>query len=259
MISLEDKKFFWNNGYLIVRDFYQQDHDKLDYIKNTVLQKISAEYKSFSSGGFETIVGSYYPNKIDLYTYFTKNKKVIQLLDQIFECNMTLDHSKLPRKLSGTGGFLPHQDAWYWQHTPWYSSVKRTASVFIALEDTSIESGCPQIYEQSHHEILPHYKTNYEITSNLQFKKVDIVLKKGDILIFHGNTIHSSEKNNSDSTRIILIGCYNAEQDTKRETRQRYLDSDKIDFTSLILPDTGFDVVNEKDLGEKLSLTCLHT
>ena len=41
------------------------------------------------------------------------------------------------------------------------------------------------------------------------FDEVFIELGVGDLVIFHCNTLHGSDDNTSDMSRLALLGCYN--------------------------------------------------
>ena len=85
---------------------------------------------------------------------------------------------------------------------------------------TTRENGCLQVLRGSHqmgrleHELLEGQQVGADLKRVEQAEKVmDRVyceMAPGDVLFFHCNTLHRSDRNTSDSRRWTLICCYNA-------------------------------------------------
>lgn len=88
-----------------------------------------------------------------------------------------------------------------------------------------MENGCLKIIPKSHLlGILPHENYGFGASDNgvdkIIFKNLldigyqyePIIMNPGDVVFFHGNTIHASEDNNSDKSRISMIVTLNTKK-----------------------------------------------
>ncbi|MBT4046352.1 MAG: phytanoyl-CoA dioxygenase family protein [Rhodospirillaceae bacterium] len=127
--------------------------------------------------------------------------------------------SKLTAKEPQMGGAWEwHQDYGYW----YYNGCLRPdmLSCMIALDKTTPENGCLQLVKGSHklgridhvpltdkqNEADPERMTHILKSHELVHAELD----PGDVLVFHSNMLHRSDKNLSDNRRWTLIICYNA-------------------------------------------------
>jgi len=127
--------------------------------------------------------------------------------------------SKLTAKEPREGGAWEwHQDYGYW----YYNGCLRPnmLSCMIALDKTTPENGCLQLVKGSHklgridHVPLTDKQNEADPERMVQIlKSHDLVyaeMDPGDVLVFHANMLHRSDKNLSDNRRWTLIICYNA-------------------------------------------------
>lgn len=112
-------------------------------------------------------------------------------------------------------GFVSwHQDSTYWGLDP-----DDVITAWIALSESTPESGCMKVIPGTHTETqLPHVDTFHE--NNLlsrgqeiavevdRSKAVDIVLKPGEISLHHIKLVHASDANNADYRRVGLAIRY---------------------------------------------------
>ena len=101
-----------------------------------------------------------------------------------------------------------------WHQDGYYLKVKSLEyiSAWIALSDSTIESGCMRFVLKSHHTILPHTGEPNPLnllSSGLTVKEpiaqeqaVDVELKAGEMSLHHVNLLHSSNPNVSSNKRI---------------------------------------------------------
>jgi ectoine hydroxylase-related dioxygenase (phytanoyl-CoA dioxygenase family) len=99
-----------------------------------------------------------------------------------------------------------HQDAAYWNITP-----MNAVSLWLAIDQSSIENGCLRFIPGSHknkvHPLIADQSNKNMLSSTLSgelFNKeeaVAIQLNPGDISIHHPNIIHGSQENKSDNWR----------------------------------------------------------
>lgn len=105
-----------------------------------------------------------------------------------------------------------HQDYSYWTRT----QPQAHLTVHIALDEQTIENGCLHYIPGSHKwPLLPitsrHFNDMDSIQSVLteeqrsQFRPTPMLLKKGEICLHHGHTVHGSFGNKSDGYRRATV------------------------------------------------------
>jgi len=140
--------------------------------------------------------------------------------------------SKLTAKDPKVGGAWEwHQDYGYWYYNG--CVAPKMLSFMIALDRTDTENGCLKLVRKSHKlGRLDHVQVTPEqncadprhMDRILETHEViDCVLDPGDVVVFHGNTLHRSDQNRSDKRRWTLLCCYNAiSNDTVTKDDDRY-------------------------------------
>lgn len=201
-MELSYSKQYRQNGYVILRELFTKEE------VSVASDKISTHYKHKIGNGFDSLVVSYQCSDLDVFTYFTRHKKVYELLRQCVSDRVFLTHSKLPLKLPYVGGFTPHQDAWFWYEYKHLTNPSMCASLFVALEDTNDKNGSLCIHGPRIRELLPHSDATVE---SVLTEKVKMELKAGDAVLMDGYTVHSSSTNKSSKMRTMLVGCYAVE------------------------------------------------
>ena len=108
-----------------------------------------------------------------------------------------------------------HQDALYWGNHPGH-----VVSAWIALADSTPETGCVRVIPGSHRSgVLAHSDTfgddnmlsrGQEISGVDESLARDMVLKPGEMSLHHTRTVHASRPNRSDSPRIGFVVTYMA-------------------------------------------------
>lgn len=108
-----------------------------------------------------------------------------------------------------------HQDTTYWGLEPPFA-----VTVWIAIDDSTIENGCMRVIPGSHHKgLLPHGTSdregnvlgqNQEIDPSLfdSSTAVDFVLKAGRSSVHHGLLIHGSNPNCSSRRRVGMTARF---------------------------------------------------
>lgn len=144
--------------------------------------KISTHYKHKIGNGFDSLVVSYQCSDLDVFTYFTRHKKVYELLRQCVSDRVFLTHSKLPLKLPYVGGFTPHQDAWFWYEYKHLTNPSMCASLFVALEDTNDKNGALCIHGPRIRELLPHSDATVESVLTFQGFRTTTTTVRSDLI-----------------------------------------------------------------------------
>lgn len=205
-LSGEQVKFYQENGYLIVEGILSSEecgaalkiferHADKDYSAIMNLDREVLEIRNIM-----------------------KNPKLVKSLETLQQAEVVGLQTMLLFKQVGSPyaeqAWNPHQDNAYAQ-ARWGAYI--TAN--IPFEDQDLENGCMSIYPGSHvEEILPNEtvksfreeagtRPGHCVEVPAKYKKVDLFLKKGSVLILHGNVIHESYPNRSKkrSRPMLLI------------------------------------------------------
>ena len=106
-----------------------------------------------------------------------------------------------------------HQDASYWPMTP-----SKTATVWLAIDDSDVDNACMRFIPGSHHHGHLTYKLSEEDENNVLFQTVptaeqygepiDVELKAGEISIHSDMLLHGSKANTSHRRRCGLTMRY---------------------------------------------------
>lgn len=124
----------------------------------------------------------------------------------------------------------PHQDGYYFCLVP-----DEALTLWIALDDIDPSNGCLRYVRGSHQQpVRPHGRSDVLGFSQtiLDFGDSDLareyvaVLKRGDALAHHSNTIHWAEANQSDRQRRSAALVFQSARARRDDARwQRYLDT----------------------------------
>ncbi len=172
----------------------------------------------------------------NLYGMFSRNRRVVDRVEQLLGEEPYHYHSKMIMKQARTGGAWEwHQDYGYWYETGLL--YPRLCSVFIAVDRATRENGCLQVLRGSHQMgRVTHVKIGDQTGADPEHvaaacERLEIVyceMEPGDALFFHANTLHRSDQNRSDHDRWALICCYNS------RSNNAYKESRHPNYTPLV-------------------------
>lgn len=153
----------------------------------------------------------------DIYGAICRSRRVVDSMEKLLGDEVYHYHSKLSAKQPKVGGAWEwHQDYGYWYQNG--CLFPDLASVFIALDPATRENGCLQLLKGSHRMgRIDHGRFGSQTGADPErveaaMKRMELVyceMEPGDAVFFHGNTLHSSDPNVSESPRWGLICCYN--------------------------------------------------
>ena len=153
----------------------------------------------------------------DLFGKFSTNVRIVKPMEEFLEDEVYHYHSKVIWKKPGDGGFDWHQDYGYWYHNA--CLYPDMGSCFIMLDRATKENGCLKVLKGSQKvgrighgtSDTPEQTADLDRLRELEkrHESVYIEAEPGDALFFHANLLHSSEANNSNSSRRTLIVCFN--------------------------------------------------
>ncbi|MBI2118331.1 MAG: phytanoyl-CoA dioxygenase family protein [Elusimicrobia bacterium] len=201
-------QFYHENGYLIVENILS-NHDC------DLALKIFEEHANNSYSGIMNL-----DRKVKEIRDIMKHPEIVNLLETLQNAEViglqTMFLFKRVNSPYALQAWNPHQDNAYAQ-APWGAYI--TGNIPFADQDP--ENGGMYIYPGSHKEdILPNVTvksfheqpgTNpgHSVKIPEKYKKVDLYLKKGSILMLHGNVIHGSYPNLSKTrSRPMLLIPY---------------------------------------------------
>lgn len=143
--------------------------------------------------------------------------RLVAPLEQLFRDNVCHYYSILMRKDPQTGGWIYHQD--YGYHHVQFLRPEGYASAMLALAPATVANGCLRVYRGSHKlGRLPHTTVGAQQIADPErvdraacvLEEVACELDPGDVLYFHGNTLHASSPNLSSSSRWSIVYSYAA-------------------------------------------------
>lgn len=222
---MNNKKFtkehlnaYQEDGYVIIKEFFSPEEvgSLLDTYKNDTLIKESAINVDDNSG-LNTKLTLWYNSGDDIYGAFSKSERVVDGLDMIFDGKPALYHTKFMQKEPKIGGAWEwHQDYGYWYDNGFL--YPEMLSVMVAVTQANKANGCLQVLKGSHRVgRINHGSTGEQVGADMRRVKaametmevVYVELEPGDTLFFHGNLLHKSDANTSDTARFSLISAYN--------------------------------------------------
>lgn len=175
----------------------------------------------------------------DIYGMIARSHKIVDRMEQLLGGEVYHYHSTMMLKEPRVGGAWEwHQDYGYW----YYNGCLRPdmLSMMVALDRSDRGNGCLQVIRGSHalgriDHLQVTEKQNSADPARLEHilerhEAVHCELDPGDALIFHANTLHRSDQNQSANRRWTLIICYNAvANDTvTRDDDRYYVPLDKV-------------------------------
>jgi hypothetical protein len=138
---------------------------------------------------------------------FTRHSEILDIVEQIIGPDIIMWGSQVFSKPAGDGMAIPwHQDGQYWPMRP-----LETVTVWIAVDEATVENGCLRVIPGTHNAgLMPHVSNNSEglaLNQGLQTgvfdesKAVDITLEAGQISLHHAMLVHGSNANRSSRRR----------------------------------------------------------
>lgn len=147
------------------------------------------------------------------------------IAEQLCGEGMTLDFDQLLAKQPGRDDavFAWHQDQAYWINT----DDRRTATCWLALDDTSPENGCLQFLPGSHRQpVRPHHPAGtdraqqHTLVTELRDGEVPrpVSIRRGDITVHNEGILHGSGGNRSaTSRRRAYINAFRSVETVRQE------------------------------------------
>jgi ectoine hydroxylase len=207
------------NGFILRKALF--DAEEIDLLRRSAKQDKDLDDHSFGrddgEGGTVRLSLWNHPGQ-GIYGAFARCDRMVATAEQILRDEPYHYHSKMVMKDARVGGaWTWHQDYGYW-----YSNAVLTpnlVSAFIAVDPATRENGCLQVIRASHQCGRVHHQLSGE-QAGADPERVEQILNRfdllyvemdpGDVLFFHSNLLHRSDRNSSENPRWSMICCYNA-------------------------------------------------
>lgn len=203
---------YWQTGWLVVNDIFTRDEatDVADLAWEICSREIADGTTSSLDRGDD---GEQLPRKLE--QPFLKHERFKQMaLDERLVAALTdlmpepplLARDQLFMKPPRFGSAKPyHQDNYYFRCSP----PDHVITAWIALDDVDEQNGCLRYISGTHregilaHEPLPGEPHNLAIPEELvdRSKEELAEVRKGGVVFHHGETLHTSHRNESDRWR----------------------------------------------------------
>lgn len=147
---------------------------------------------------------------------------------------MTIDYDQLlaKRPLKADAVFAWHQDMAYWVET----RDTRTATCWLAVDDSTVENGCMRFVRGSHREptLRPHRPVrgdrgeSHALVCDVDEAKDDVVyvpIRRGDITVHNERVAHGSGPNRSSGWRRAYIVAFRSTATVEEERRRGFTHS----------------------------------
>ncbi len=206
-LSLEQAARYWQDGYLICRQVVSAEQcDEMIAHGHGIAE---------AQGGLLHPIMQ--PHRLDTYfggilAHPAVVRIIADLLGEIPDGLQTLFYFSPP----GRPGFILHQDNYCVE-----AKDNDFLSAWIALGDVTPENGCLKVYPGSHTKGVFPVRPLSRSEINADFPNMsdaplfdaaimpmDVPLKKGDLVVLHGNVVHFSNPNKSIANRYAHLNTY---------------------------------------------------
>jgi ectoine hydroxylase-related dioxygenase (phytanoyl-CoA dioxygenase family) len=230
----QEQRRFWNqNGYLVMRDFLSpvdlesliQWTEELEAWPETPGQWM--KYFERPVGGSRQLcrVENFLPYHKPL-SDFLLSEKNLGLLNELMGEPALIFKEKINFKLAGGKGFVAHQDA------PAYTSFGHTyhITMMVSVDPTTVENGCLDVVNGfGRQETLPQ-ETDLTIRKDIieSMKWEPLTTMPGDVVFFDSYLPHGSGPNRSQAPRRAYYITYNRK--SEGDFRDQYYAQKRKDF-----------------------------
>lgn len=245
LVMPEELETFRRDGYVHLRGVMSAaEMDEIEHVYDRFLRgDIAVEGKDFNdmtTGEHGTDPSRYAVVNVMLpRRYFPGwqgnifERRAQSIADQLCGVGMTIDFDQLLAKSPGRPDavFHWHQDQAYWIDT----DDRRTATCWLAVDDSTRENGCMQFLPGSHREpVRPHRplhddrSASHTLVTDLRPDDVmiPVEIRRGDITVHNEGVLHGSGGNNSASSyRRAYIVALRSRSTVEEERRRGFTHS----------------------------------
>ena len=205
---------FKQTGYAIVPNLYTRDEAqslKLECIE--ILEAVRKETGSVAGHGVHVGLAARSP----VFQEAVGASRILDILEVILAPNIEFLSDKVVFKSDAMTFASPWHQDWHY----WHGAHK--LSIWVALDDATVENGCLKLFPGSHKSAIVHdgdASDGHGFGNRLRPDAVDenlavtAELEAGGAVFFHDLTLHASHPNRSGSERWVWIPTY---RDAKAE------------------------------------------
>lgn len=251
MSLIKYRKQFWSNGYVLLKDFFNnKEAHNIKLWANHIQQFPEQRNKWMVYKETDTDITTrveYFKNYYQPINKFIRTR-LNPVLNEVYGNDMTLFKDKINWKHPNSKGFGAHQDQPAWCDFP----ADRFVTLALFADNSTIENGCLEFVKERHTEGL--FSHDLESTGAMSSKVEDtfkwepIQTTPKDILIFDSYAPHRSGPNNSDKSRRIFYFTFNKISDGL--FYEEYNKKKRIEFP----PDIEREGHHYNNLGNKYNL-----
>jgi len=245
IVSADELEAFRRDGYVHLRGVMSpQEMDSIEWVYDRFLRgEIAVEGKDFNdmtTGQHGTDPSGYAVVNVMLPRRYHPEwqgnlfeRRAQSIADQLCGEGMTIDFDQLLAKSPGRPDavFHWHQDQAYWIDT----EDRRTATCWLAVDDSTVENGCMQFLPGSHHEpVRPHRPLHEDRSASHTLvtdlgpgdSTVPVPIGRGDITVHNEGVLHGSGGNRSASSyRRAYIVAFRSRSTVEEERRRGFTHS----------------------------------
>lgn len=244
-LTPEQLQQYEQDGYILLKGMLTPE--QIELLSRTAREDRVLDQHSFGKADGEggTVRLSLWNHPTDtIYGAIARSESVVGVAEQVLGGEVYHYHSKMIMKDAKVGGaWAWHQDYGYWyQNGVLFPDL---TSAFIAVDAATRENGCMQVIKGSHklgriEHILTGEQAGADIARVEEILKIlpleYIEMEPGDVLYFHANLLHRSDRNNSEKPRWSMICCYNAARNNpyKESHHPRYTPLQKLPDSEIV-------------------------
>ena len=240
MLNTQQLRQFNDDGYLLIESLFDSEEIELLHRSAKADKQLDDHAYGRDDGEGGTVRLSLWNHPGDgIYGAFARSNRLVSAAEALLGDEPYHYHSKMIMKEARVGGAW----AWHQDYGYWYSNGVLTpnlVSSFIAVDRATRENGCLQVIRGSHHcGRVHHVLTGDQAGADAErvaeilkrYELVHVEMNPGDVLFFHSNLLHRSDRNNSENSRWSMICCYNARSNDpyKESHHPRYTPLDRLD------------------------------
>ena len=220
-LSKEQIDSFNENGFLLIRDFY--DKEKCDAIKEIAkvhlkyeVKPIETEYeyigieKDEYKKSIRRLRGVY--DRDILFKEWMQYPEIKPILEQLLgerAVLITAHHNSIMTKMPKTST----QTCWHRDSRYWSYNKDNLLSVWLALDTENDKNGVLEFIPKSHKmkfkeeqfDDKSFFRSDLQENKKIIATKVSFELNKGDIILFHSELLHRANANSSNKPKISFV------------------------------------------------------
>ena len=227
-----NKKFFKDNGFLILNKFYDlktinSSFEEINTGQERVKKFFKKNEKNISDYGFAyENSGIKYLKTPELFfpsVYNLITKDLFNIISSLLDDQIFIKTIELHQKFPGSTESPPHQDNFYF-----CLQKGKSATAYIPLNIQNKSNGGLAVYPSSHKNDFPHYQSdivgfssgikNLNLTS---YSPYNYSLSPGDLSIHHCNIVHFAPPNISKKPRISIAIRFQSSKDSIDKNKEK--------------------------------------